>query len=290
MKNQTQALNKSVNKRDLMLYYKKVSVITVAHNCARFLTTAFKSFAYQDYKNMEWIIVNDASTDSTARHLQKYRKRDTRVKLCLNTTEKGLTDSYEFAITKASGDYIAFLEPENFWIKDKISRQVGFMDRFAAPLSHTSYAFADDKANLLPAGCCHIEKKVNLLNFRKETDICLSTFMMNREEIKDLFPRAQKYKNLDLLMYLMQKGLTSQGMSDVLSLCRPKFDTPMHKTHVEHIHKISKKMAEQNISMPNLFKYQIYKASNIVNIKLDPSTCIDRDVSLSLDELRKYKL
>ena len=86
-----------------MFNYKKVSVITVAHNCARFLTTAFKSFAYQDYDNMEWIIVNNASTDSTARRLQRYRQRDSRVKLCLNTTEKGLTDSYEFAITKADG-------------------------------------------------------------------------------------------------------------------------------------------------------------------------------------------
>ncbi len=289
MKNQTQALNKTC-KRGSMFNYKKVSVITVAHNCARFLTTAFKSFAYQDYDNMEWIIVNNASTDSTARRLQRYRQRDSRVKLCLNTTEKGLTDSYEFAITKADGDYIAFLEPENFWVKDKISRQVGFMDRFAAPLSHTSYAFADDKAHLLPAGCCHIEKKVNLLNFRKETDICLSTFMMNREEIKDLFPRSQKYKDADLLMYLMQKGLTSQGMGEVMTLCRPQFDDRTHQTHLNNIRKMSQKMAEQNIAMPNLFKYQIYKASNIANIKLDPSTCIDRNVSLSLDELRKYKL
>ena len=91
-------------------------------------------------------------------------------------------------------------------------------------------------------------------------------------------------------MYLMQKGLTSQGMGEVMTLCRPQFDDRTHQTHLNNIRKMSQKMAEQNIAMPNLFKYQIYKASNIANIKLDPSTCIDRNVSLSLDELRKYKL
>lgn len=273
-----------------MFHYKKVSVITVAHNCARFLTTAFKSFAYQDYENMEWIIVNDASTDSTARNLQKYRKRDSRVKLCLNTSKKGLTASYEFAISKASGDYIAFLEPENFWVKDKISRQVGFMVRYNALLSHTSYAFADDKANLLPTGCCHIEPKVTLLNFGKETDICLSTFMMNREEIKDLFPIPQKYKETDILMYLMQKGLTSQGMNEVMTLCRPQYDYPTQQKKIKNVRNMFDLMDSKNIPIPNLVRYQAYKASNIAKIKLDPSICIGRDVSTSLDELKKFKL
>ncbi len=273
-----------------MFRYKKVSVITVAHNCARFLTTAFKSFAYQNYENMEWIIINDASTDSTARRLQRYRRRDARVKLCLNTVKKGLTASYEFAISKAEGDYIAFLEPENFWVKDKISRQVGFMVRYNALLSHTSYAFADDKARLLPTGCCHIEPKVTLLNFGKETDICLSTLMMNRDEVKDLFPIPKKYKEHDIMMYLMQKGLTSQGINEVMTLCRPQYDYPTRHKELNSVRNMFDQMDDENIRIPNLMRYQAYRASNVTQIKLDPSTCIGRDVSLSLDELRKFKL
>ncbi len=273
-----------------MFHYKKVSVITVAHNCANFLMTAFKSFAYQDYENMEWIIVNDASTDSTARWLQKYRQIDSRVKLCLNKSAKGAKASYEFAISKATGDYIAFLEPENFWVKDKISRQVGFMVRYNALLSHTSYAFADDKVNLLPIGCCHIKPEVNLLNFGKDADICLSTFMMNRKEIQPLFPIPKKYKGSDILMYLMQKGLTSQGMTDVMTLCRPQFDYPTRKKEFDNIRQMVDYLDKNNLRIPSLIRYQVYKATNIAKIKLDPSICIGRDVSLSLDELKKFKL
>ena len=273
-----------------MFHNKKVSVITVAHNCARFLTTAFKSFAYQDYENMEWIIINDASTDKTAALLQKYRQRNNKVKLCLNKQRKGYTDSYSFAISKAEGDYIAILEPENFWVKDKISRQVAFMIRYNAILSHTGYAFADDKANLLPVGCCHIEPKVNLLNFGKESDICLSTFMLNREEIKKLFPIPEDDKDKSLLLYLMQKGLLSQGITDVLTLCRPQYDDPLQQKMLNQVRGMYEHMDKNDIKVPSIMRYQSFRASNIAGVKLDPSICIGREVNVSMEELKKFKL
>lgn len=268
----------------------KVSVITVVHNCAHFLVTMFKSFAYQDYENMEWIIVNDASEDDSSRLLQKYRRRDKRVKLCLNKIHKGFTESYSYAITKASGDYIAFLEPENFWVKDKISRQVAFMNRFTAPLSHTSYTFADNQGNLLPTGCCHVEIGVNLTNFRKTTDICLSTFMMKREEIEKFFPIEKDQDDADILMYLIQKGMVSQGMSDVLTLCRPDYSYPHQSKLIEYIKKLYHKMQKEKITVPALMRYQAYKAKNVVSIKMDPSVCIGRDVSESMEDLKNFKL
>jgi len=276
-----------------MFHYKKVSVVTVAHNCERFLSTMFKSFAYQDYLNTEWIIVNDASDDQTAQRLQTLHKFDDRIKLCLNTVHKGYTDSYDFAISKATGDYIAFLEPENFWVKDKISRQVAFMLRYNAVLSHSSYAFADNECQLLPTGCCHIETEVNLTNFRKTTDICLSTFMMNRDEVKNLFPiikREGTDEDQDILMYLIRKGLVSQGMNDVLTLCRLQYDYPTRYRQLAQIQTLADSMRRENIKMPGIMRYQAYKASNVVDILLDPSTCIPRDVAISLAELKNFKI
>ena len=274
--------------------YKKISVITVAHNCERVLETACKSFAYQDYPNLEWIIVNDASTDSTAALLQRYKKHDKRVKLCLNKTRKGLLESYGYAISKAQGDYIAILEPENFWVKDKISRQYGFMLRYNFILSHTSYAFADHKCNLLPMGCALVEPKVSLINYGKDAHICLSTFMMNREEIKEFFPinlsKEEQKDNIDIIMYLMQKGLISGGISEVLSLCRPQYNNPKRIKQIKQMHDMYIKMQKEDLRIPSLMKYQAYKASNVTDIKTNPSFCIDRSVSVSLEELKNFKL
>lgn len=273
-----------------MIHSQKVTVVTVVRNCAQFLKTAFKSFAYQDYQNMEWIIVNDASDDGSARLLQKYREKDDRVKLCLNKSSKELIESYSFAVSKASGDYIAFLEPQDMWVKDKISRQVGFMKRYDSALSHTSYAFADNECGLLPTGCCHVEPCVNLVNFRKDTDICLSTFMMKSEEIREFFPIEKTDDKTDLLMYLMQKGLVSQGMSDVMTLCRPDYSYPTRQKSVENVKNLYKKMCQEKKKIPNLIRYAAYKAINVASIKMDPSSCIGTEVAESLDELKKYKL
>ena len=277
-----------------MTEYKKISVITVAYNCEQYIETMYKSFAYQDYPNLEWIIVNDASTDSTAAKLQRYKKLDKRIKLCLNKTFKGPTESYSYAISKATGDYIAILEPENIWVDYKISMQYALMLRYNFFLSHTSYAFADDNCDLLPMGCSMIETKVNLVNYGKTANICLSTFMMNREEIKDFFPVQldddDKKENIDIVMYLVRKGMTSCGITEILTLCRPQYNTPGQSKKIEHIRKISSQMKKEDKNIPSILKYQAYKASNVTNIKLNPSICIDREVSISLEKLKNFQL
>jgi glycosyltransferase involved in cell wall biosynthesis len=241
---------------------------------------------------MEWIIVNDASTDRSAYLLQKYRARDDRVKLCLNTVRRGYTDSYGFAVSKAEGDYIAFLEPENLWVKDKISRQVGFMKRYATVLTHTSYAFSDNRCNLMPTGCAYIEPSMNLINFRKPVDICLSSFMMNAAEVKKFFPivQDQDKEKVDLLMYLIKKGFVSQGMHDVLTLCRLDYDYPRQVGAVDSVKKLYKKMCLENHQIPSLMRYQAYKARNVTSIKMDLSMFVGLDVATSLDELKKFRL
>ena len=275
-----------------MLPSKKVTVISVVHNCSRLLTGALKSFAYQDYENMEWIIVNDASTDNTASKLQRFRKKDPRVRLFLNMSYKGFEDSFEFALSKATGDYIAFLFPEDVWVKNKISRQVGFMMRYDAVLSHTSYTFIDDRYNLLPIGCADIAQRINLLNYGKDAEICLSTFMMNREEIMDVFPmqNLNNEEHPDILTYLMQKGFISQGMTDVLTLCRPIYDYPRRDKAVSQIKHIYEEVRTNNMNVPSLMRYQAYRASNVVGKKLKPSTVIGRDIPASLNELKIMKL
>ena len=276
-----------------MAEYRKISVITVAYNCERFLETMFKSFAYQDYPNMEWIIINDASTDSTASILQSYRKKNKKIKLCLNKVHKGYAESYSYGISKATGDYIAFLEPEDFWVKDKISSQYGFMLRYGAILSHTSYAFADHFCNLLPMGSCMIEQKINLVNYAKGADICLSTFMIMREEVKDFFPIPKDpddEEELNIVMYLMRKGFVSQGLTKVLTLCRPEYEIPNKTKHIETVRRLYNEMREEDINIPSIMRYQAYRATNVTNVKLNPSFCVDRDVSISLEELKKFKL
>ena len=67
-----------------------VSVVMSVYNGEKYLEEAIKSVLNQTYHNWEMIIVNDASTDSTASILEKYRKTDSRIKVLTNETNKKL--------------------------------------------------------------------------------------------------------------------------------------------------------------------------------------------------------
>ena len=76
-----------------------------------YLTEAVKSILNQTYKNFEFIIVDDASTDVTWRYIRSVR--DKRVKLIKNRDNQGLAKSLNKALRKAQGDYVARMDADD---------------------------------------------------------------------------------------------------------------------------------------------------------------------------------
>ena len=269
---------------------KKVSVVTITQNSAKFIDTAYKSFAYQDYHNAEWLIVDNHSTDGTLDLLLQYQSKDPRLKVFPFLEQQQPRMLFNAALKEVKGKFIAFLEPENVWVKDKISKQLGFMMRYDTSLCHTSYAFIDNLCAVLPVGCCKIEPNVNLINYHKNAQICLSTLMINTADIQKYLPIKPKDNDPDFLMYFMQKGLSSQGLDEVLSLCRLQYGPPTSPDYEPRLEKLSAKIRAKKKSVPSALRFDAYKANNIAHIKLQPSEFIDRDVYLSMNELKNFNL
>jgi len=108
-----------------------VSIITPAYNHAAFIAECIQSALDQDFENWEMLIVNDGSTDETALIAGKFAATDPRIKV-FNRENIGifrLAENYNFAIQQAKGKYIAILEGDDIWEKDKLSRQVKALDQ-----------------------------------------------------------------------------------------------------------------------------------------------------------------
>ncbi len=269
---------------------KKVSVVTITQNSAKFIETAYKSFAYQDYQNAEWLIVDNHSTDGTLDLLLQYQSKDSRLKVYPFLEPQQPEVLFNTALKEAQGKFIAFLEPENVWVKDKISKQIGFAMRYKTSLCHTSYAFIDNLCAVLPVGCCKIEPNINLVNYHKKAEICLSTLMLNSADIRKYLPIKPKDNDPDILMYFMQKGLSSQGLDEVLSLCRLQYGPPTPPDHEPRLEKLSAKIRAKKKKVPNALRFDAYKANNIAHIELQSSEFIDRSVYLSMNELKNFNL
>ena len=105
---------------------KKVSVIIPFYNGITRLSEAVQSAINQTYNNLEIIIVNDGSPEDVSDFLEKYGDD---IKYFYKENG-GPASARNFAIQKATGDYIAFLDSDDIWLPTKTEKQIQFIFLF----------------------------------------------------------------------------------------------------------------------------------------------------------------
>ena len=85
---------------------KKVSIIIPCYNQAEFVPEAIESALNQTYKNVEIVVINDASKDNSSQVIQSYANKHTNIIFLDEEENKGVVKSRNLAISKCSGDYI----------------------------------------------------------------------------------------------------------------------------------------------------------------------------------------
>lgn len=103
-----------------------VSIITPTYNHSKYISECIESVLAQTYLYWEMIVVNDGSTDNTTEKVLEYTKKDDRIRL-INQKNIGIFKlhvTYNKALKESKGDYIAILEGDDVWEKDKLEKQV----------------------------------------------------------------------------------------------------------------------------------------------------------------------
>ncbi len=110
-----------------MRYSPSISIILSTWNGAEFLSKSIESVLEQTYKNFEFIIVDDGSTDRTPEILRDYAKRDPRIKIITNDENIGLTKSLNKAIRVAHGKYIARQDADDISLPQRLEKQIEYL-------------------------------------------------------------------------------------------------------------------------------------------------------------------
>ena len=95
----------------------KVSIIVPVYNVENYLSSCLDSIINQTYQNLEIIVVNDCSTDSSLSIIEDYLKKDNRIRLVKHEINEGLFKTRIDGVRAASGSYICFVDSD-----DRISR------------------------------------------------------------------------------------------------------------------------------------------------------------------------
>lgn len=115
-----------------------VSVVTPAFNCKSVIQRCVESVANQTVAVKEHIIVDDGSVDGTGEYLKQLCLKYPHLKV-FTQRNQGAGVARNYAILKAKGKYIAFLDADDCWLPKKLELQIGFMEENKVDFSYGDY-------------------------------------------------------------------------------------------------------------------------------------------------------
>ena len=199
-----------------------VSIIIPVYNASSFLLDTIKTIQEQTYENWEAIFVDDCSKDNSVEIIKKEQKKDKRIKLVKNKENSGAAVSRNNGIDIATGKYLCFLDADDKWHKDKLSKQVKFMKQKNCEFSFTGYEFADE--NCVPNGKkVNVPNKINYKQALKNTTIWTSTVMFDMEKLTKEeihMPNVKRGQDTATWWKVLKKVDYAHGINEILSYYR----------------------------------------------------------------------
>lgn len=107
-----------------------VSVILPVRNCQDYVSEALTSVVSQTYRNLEIIVIDDASEDETPNLVSKIAKDDGRIRVVKNDHNMGITRSLNVGLRLAKGEYIARQDGDDVSLRDRCEKQVGLLEKY----------------------------------------------------------------------------------------------------------------------------------------------------------------
>lgn len=94
-----------------------ISIILPVYNVSEFLPKCLESILCQDYKDLEILCIDDASTDNSLNILEDYAKKDNRIRIIRNNINIGLGETRNRTLKEAKGEYIHFIDSDD-WLEE----------------------------------------------------------------------------------------------------------------------------------------------------------------------------
>lgn len=184
-----------------------ISCIVPAYNVALYVERCIDSILNQSYQNYEIIIVNDGSTDDTLAIVEKYMNNE-HVKL-LSQNNAGLSAARNAGIAEASGDYITFIDSDDWVEVDFLKVMVEAVIKYEADIVSVGFTVSDT----FVINKYHSENKMVIKEHRcadalfmcEETNYACGKLIHNRLIKSDMFPVGRTYEDIGCIYKIYDK-------------------------------------------------------------------------------------
>lgn len=248
---------------------KKVSVIIPVYNGENFIIKCIESILNQTYNNIEIIIVNDGSIDNTQNVCEEISKKNDNV-ILINKHNEGPGAARMTGIKKAIGEYISFIDSDDYIGKEFYEKLIGALEENDADIVECGYNLVDENMNLIsehkmqPELICgnsectkHYIKNINTTNY-----------LVNKIYRKKLFeniefPKLYAGEDACVLLQVFEKAQNVAVIPDAMyyyvqtkeSLCRKPYNLKRNDSVLagKFMHEYCKKKCPENSDYYSLY-------------------------------------
>jgi glycosyltransferase involved in cell wall biosynthesis len=218
-----------------------VSVVMCVFNGERFLSEAINSILCQSFRDFDFVIVDDGSTDGSTAIVDRYQKSESRIHVCRHETNQGLVAAHNTGFARARGKYIALMAADDVAVRDRLMWQVEFLethpdigllggatewiDATGRVLRAVHYPLGDREIRLALASECPFASSAVLIRTSVLASVGGFRRAFRKAEDYDMWLRVADHcrlGNLDrvVLRYRVHPSQASHTNAREMSLCR----------------------------------------------------------------------
>ena len=192
----------------------QISVVIPAYNCAGYISKAIESVLYQNV-SLELIVVNDCSSDNLDEVMKQYRDNPV-LFYVKNEKNMGAVQSRNRGVCMASGEYIAFLDGDDYWEPDKLEKQLKIIKDKNTVLCCTARELITPDGKLTGRKI-PVKEKIEYKDLLKHNCINCSSVLIKADVAKE-FPMCCEHSHEDYIMWLkvLEKYKIVYGINEPL--------------------------------------------------------------------------
>ena len=245
-----------------------VSVLINCYNGENYVEKAIRSAINQSYTNLEIIFWDNKSNDNTSKIVKNFG--DKRIKYYLSKKHTSQYEARNEALKRCTGEYIAFLESDDWWDSNKLVKQIYLFNNPAIGFSCTNAWIINERNNKKYIAFKKIPNGDPLSNLLKQDFITMSSLIVKKDTLNKLEHNFNStYKMIGDFDLVLRLSLVTEfkSIQDPLTYYRQHFNNLTHTKIILNILELSELLnqLEKNLSIKNNKNFYIFKNNVLFN-------------------------
>lgn len=197
-----------------------VSIVTPVYNAGKVLERTIQSVITQSYEKWELLLIDDCAKDNSAEIIQHMAENEPRIKYFKLEQNSGAAVARNIGIKEARGQYLAFLDADDYWLENKLQRELELMRNNKCSFVYAATQMIDQDDQKI-GSYTPVPEWTDFKHLLKRTVIATSTVLLDMSKVGDFsMPLRRSGQDYATWLLLLRRVGKAYGINEPLTLYR----------------------------------------------------------------------